>query len=241
MMRAVILLGLLVPACLAAAQTASPDGKIHTQIEGISIPAIPDAPFTAKVTVMWDEPLVGGGTLSRKYYTMVARDSQGRVHREIRDFVPSTSNAEPRLRSFIIADPVAGTSITCLQDGFNCTVLDFHAPRALTTSTASHGNAANRQSLGEQTMNALPVVGSREISTTGTGVRGNSRILVSSKELWYSPDLKMNLSVIRKDPQLGQVTLTVTDLTRGEPDPTWFGVPGGYKIVDARTSPAEPQ
>jgi len=111
----------------------------------------------------------------------------------------------------------------------------------LTASTASHANGPNRQSLGEQTMNALPVVGSREISTTGTGVRGNSRILVSSKELWYSPDLKMNLSVIRKDPQLGQVTLTVTDLNRGEPDPSWFGVPGGYKIVDARTNLAETQ
>jgi len=240
-MRAVILLGFLVPACLAPAQTSSPDGKIHTQIEGIAIPAVPDAPFTAKIAVTWDEPLVGGGTLSRKYYTMVARDSQGRVHREIRDFVPATSNAEPRLRSFIIADPVASTSITCLQDGFSCTVLDFHAPRNLTASTASSANGPNRQSLGEQTMNALPVVGSREISTTGTGVRGNSRILVSSKELWYSPDLKMNLSVIRKDPQLGQVTLTVTDLNRGEPDPSWFGVPGGYKIVDARTNLAETQ
>jgi hypothetical protein len=48
----------------------------------------------------------------------------------------------------------------------------------------------------------------------------------------------MYLSVIRKDPQLGQITLTVTDLLRSEPDPTWFAVPAGYKMVDSRNQAA---
>jgi hypothetical protein len=242
-MRAVILLGLLVPACFATAQTTSPevvpDGRIHTQIEGISIPPVANAPFSAKVAVTWDQPLVGGGMVSRKYFTMVARDSQGRVHRETRDFVPADSSVEPRLNSLIITDPVANTRVTCAQEAMNCTVVDFRVALdsvEIDGSVPRHAGGPSRQSLGEQTMNAVPVVGTRETTTSLAGTRGNSRILVSTKDLWYSPDLRMYLSVIRKDPQLGQISLTVTDLSRTEPDPSWFGVPPGYKVVDARSS-----
>lgn len=243
-MRGFILLGLLTPISLATAQTTSqtvaPDGRIHTRIEGINIPSVPGAPFSAKVVVTWDQPLIGGGTVSRTYYTLVARDFQGRVHRETRDFIPANSSAEPRLRSFVISDPISGTRTTCIQDTMTCTVLDFHNPVDLTESAggppSDHTSGTGRQSLGEQTMDSLSVVGTRETTTTVAGSGGNSRVLVSSKDLWYSADLEMYLQVIRKDPQLGQITLTVTDLLRSEPDPTWFGVPPGYTTVDARTN-----
>ena len=243
-MRAVILIGFVVSIGFATAratsQTTAPEGTIHTQIEGINIPSVVNAPFTAKVLVTWDEPLVGGGTVSRKYYTLVARDSQGRVHREIRDFIPAGSNAEPHLRSVIITDPISSTRTTCTQDVMKCTVLDFHPLVDLTelsgNAIPSHTSRFSQQSLGEQTMNSISVVGTRETSTTVAGTGGNTRVLISSKDLWYSPDLKMYLSVIRKDPQLGQITLTVTDLLRGEPDPTWFGVLPGYTVVNARSN-----
>jgi hypothetical protein len=242
-MRAVILLGLLAPSCLAAAQTMSPDvapdGRIHTQIEGISIPSIANAPFTAKVVVTWDQPLVGGGTVSRKYYTLVARDSQGRVHREIRDFVAADSSVEPRLNSFIITDPVAGTHVTCGQDAMSCTVVDFRVPLSevqIDGPIPRKANGPSLQNLGEQTMNSVPVVGTRETTTSLAGIRGNSRVLISTKDLWYSPDLEMYLSVVRRDPQLGQISLTVTDLSRAEPDPSWFGIPSSYKVVDTRSN-----
>src|SRR5580692_224688 len=110
-MRVVVLLGLLASSTLAFSQVSSPiaapDGKTRIRIEGIDIPAIPNAPFTARVAVTWKRPLDGGGTVSRKYYTIVARDSMGRVRREIREFVPANSSAEPLLRSFTIRDPVA--------------------------------------------------------------------------------------------------------------------------------------
>jgi hypothetical protein len=122
----------------------------------------------------------------------------------------------------------------------NCTVVDFRA--ALTLDEATVGPSAGqtkgftRQSLGQQTMDALPVAGTRETTITNSGTGGNSRVLVRSRDLWYSPDLKMYLSVIRNDPQMGQVTLTVTDLVLGEPDPSLFGVPPGYRVVDARSN-----
>lgn len=80
-------------------------GTVHNRIQGIEIPSVPNAPFAAKIAVTWDEPLAGGGTVSKKYYTMVARDSHGRVHRETRGFVRGDSNEEPPLKSVTIMDP----------------------------------------------------------------------------------------------------------------------------------------
>jgi hypothetical protein len=245
-MRAIILLVLLVPTSFATAQATSqavtPDGKIHTRIEGINIPPVANSPFTAKVVVTWDQPMVGGGTVSRKYYTLVARDSQGRVRRETRDFIPADSSAEPALQSFAITDPVSSTRITCVQNTMNCTVVAYHVP-LFSTDVASgpptgQTKGLTRQNLGQQTMNSMPVVGTRETSSTVAGTGGYSRVVITSKDLWYSPDLNMYLSVIRKDPQLGQITLTVTDLLRSEPDPTWFAVPSGYKMADNRNQAA---
>ena len=66
-MRSVILLGFIALSNIAIAQGASQavaDGTVHTQVDGITIPSIPNAPFTARVVVTWDQPLVGGGTVS---------------------------------------------------------------------------------------------------------------------------------------------------------------------------------
>lgn len=239
-MRTSVLLSLFVlsPAFLFAQTTSQAnvsDGSVRTRIEGIDIPPIGNAPFSAKVMVTWDQPLIGGGTLSRKYYTLVARDSQGRVHRETRDFVPADSTAEPPLRSLTITDPVAGTLTKCMQAALTCTTSQFHSGIALTQQPggplAVSTSNVRSESLGNQTIDSLTAVGTRQTRTTVSG----PRVILSHTDLWYSPDLQMYLSVARSNPQLGQLTLTVTDLVLGGPDHSWFDVPPGYE-ASARSS-----
>jgi hypothetical protein len=241
-MRISFLLGLLRCVAFAGltanAQQASPDGNVRTHIQGIDIPPIANAPFTARVAVTWAEPLVGGGTISRKYYTMVARDSQGRVHRETRGFIPADSNVDPPLRTFTILDPIAGTRVACTQSTMSCSTAAYHARLTLGDDTggalpAGSGNI-KRESLGDQTIDSLPAVGTRETITNQVGEHGSDRLIISHREIWYSPDLQIDLSVVRTSPQLGQITLTVTDLVRGEPDPSWFAVPAGFEVLNAR-------
>lgn len=55
------------------------------------------------------------------------------------------------------------------------------------------------------------------ISTNGT--------IVSPK------NLRLNLLVIHKDPRRGEQTTTVTQVDRGEPDPSIFEIPSGYKLI----------
>lgn len=209
-------------------------GSVRTHIEGIGIPPIPDVPFTAKVVVAWNRPLVGGGTVSRKYYTLVARDSQGRVRRETREFVPSDSEAEPPLRSFTILDPVAGTRTTCTKASMTCATSAFDASLFLAENAAERSNAGG-ESLGQRSLEGLPVTGTRETMSNVSGPRGSTRLAVSHTDAWYSPDLQIDLSVIRSDPQSGVVTLNVTDLVRAEPESTWFAIPSGYTVKGGKT------
>jgi hypothetical protein len=85
----------------------------------------------------------------------------------------------------------------------------------------------------------LNVVGTRETITINAGVLGNNKPLVSTREFWYSPDLQVNLSVLRKDPREGTQVIHVVDLSRTEPDPATFQVPAGYVVQDLRQRPAK--
>jgi len=75
------------------------------------------------------------------------------------------------------------------------------------------------------------VVGTRATVTS----QDSTRVALTHTEVWYSPDLQMDLSVDRSNPQLGEVTLKVTELVRGTPDPSWFTVPSGYQVIGARS------
>jgi hypothetical protein len=55
-----------------------------------------------------------------------------------------------------------------------------------------------------------------------------------SREFWYSPDLKTNLAVTRKDPRVGTQAITLIILSRSDPDPSVFTVPTGYRVQDDR-------
>jgi hypothetical protein len=209
-------------------------GSVRTHIEGIEIPPIADSPFTAKVVVAWNKSLVGGGVTSRRYYTLVARDSQGRVRRETREFVPADSAAEPPLRSFTILDPVSGTRTTCTKALMTCATSAFDASLVLTQNAAARSNASG-ENLGQRTIEGLPATGMRETMSNVVGPRGSSRLAVSHTESWYSPDLHIDLSVTRTNPQSGVVTLNVTELVQGEPDSTWFAIPSGYTVNGGKT------
>jgi hypothetical protein len=237
-MRASVLLSLSLCFALvslpAVCQESDPVGGVRTRIEGINIPSIANAPFTAKVLVTWNRPLVGGGTLSRKYYTRVARDSQGRVRRETREFISADSNAEPPLRTFTIFDPVSSTRTTCTTATLSCSTGPFQASINLTPdggTLSGAGSNVTRENLGQQTLDNLPVMGTRETATS----QDNTRVALAHTDVWYSQDLKMDLSVDRSDPQLGEVTLKVAELARGEPDASWFTVPSNYHVIGGRS------
>jgi hypothetical protein len=57
--------------------------------------------------------------------------------------------------------------------------------------------------------------------------------LFGTDEYWYSDDLHMSLVADRKSPNGDRLTVTVTQITRAEPDPALFGIPANYRQLDS--------
>jgi hypothetical protein len=50
------------------------------------------------------------------------------------------------------------------------------------------------------------------------------------EEIWYSPELKIQVKSYTDDPRDGQFSMIVSDLNRTEQDPSLFLIPDDYKI-----------
>jgi hypothetical protein len=86
------------------------------------------------------------------------------------------------------------------------------------------------ESLGSQTVEGLTADGSRTKDVVPAGTIGNEKDLVSTRETWYSSELKIVLSSIRNDPRFGEVRYSLTNIQVSAPDPSLFQVPPGYTV-----------
>jgi len=90
------------------------------------------------------------------------------------------------------------------------------------------------EELGTSNTGGEDLTGYRDILTLSPGVMGNDQPLVSTRESWYSSHLGINLISKVDTPTTGKQVFTVDRLTTSEPDPKFFEIPEGYKIVDHR-------
>ena len=83
-------------------------------------------------------------------------------------------------------------------------------------------------------MQNLQVQGTLETTTIQPGTFGNDQVLTLTHELWYSPDLQINLAAIRKDPRTGTEDVRVNIVSHTDPDPAALAIPAGYRVEDNR-------
>jgi hypothetical protein len=91
---------------------------------------------------------------------------------------------------------------------------------------------ARTEDLGSQTMEGVSVTGVRTTRTIPAGQIGNDRPIDIVTEVWTSPDLKTVVYSRRNDPRIGEQIFRLTDIVVGEPDPSLFIIPAGFKIMD---------
>jgi hypothetical protein len=226
-------------ACTLIAQPSGessrgPDGGTQYFVDGIKVLPASGKPFSGRSTTEWTRTLEDGTVMTIHLYAMVARDSQGRIFREVRGFVPLDSSEPSKLTEIRIFDPTTHTRTACKVATHRCSVTSYHAPTSFTPGPVGdfdHGKRSlTRENLGSDSMDGLNVIGTRETLTINAGVVGNSQPLVTTREFWYSADLQVNLSITRQDPREGTQTVHVQDVSRSEPDPAMFQVPAGYVI-----------
>jgi hypothetical protein len=216
-----------------------PDGGTRFRVAGIEVLPVTGKPFSGTDTIEWTHNLGDGGAVTTHLTAIVARDSQGRIYRERRNFVPANSSQQSKLIEKIFYDPGAHTKTTCTVATRQCGITSYYAPVSFKPTPA--GPRANgtryltRESLGNNTLDDLSVVGTVETLTINAGIVGNDRPLTITREFWYSSDLQINLSVTRNDPREGRQVIKLVDLTRSEPDPALFELPAEFTVQDHRS------
>jgi hypothetical protein len=216
----------------------APNIGVQGHVEGLVIPAIPNVPFRARMVAELTSQWADGTTVRTEFFNIVARDSKGHVHQERRKIVPVGSGKESTLVGFTIQDPLKHEWIACSVAQKICRVTQFFPqlklfdePEGLSRNGKYY---LTREKKGTETLGDQQVERTLETRTTNVGVEGNDKPLVSTREFWYSPTLKINLALKRVCACGSVQDLRVTDLQLTEPDEKLFTLPADYTIVDLR-------
>ena len=238
-----LLLILLSSSTLLQAQTASqpergPDAVTRSFTPGIEVLPYPNLPFSGTDTITQTRLIQDGGSAVTSLTAQVARDSQGRVYRERRQFAPQGADPQKNLYEFYILDPITRTRTDCTIATHHCIVTGYRPQFSVRLMPAGPFDQGRqllvRDSLGQQSIGDLTTIGTRETITVSAGTFGNDRPLTLTREFWYSPDLKTNLAVTRSDPRLGSYNIHLNVQSRDEPSPDLFTIPADYTIKDNR-------
>jgi len=204
------------------------------------------APYTATATTESTQVLADGNRIVNKSSAFLARDSEGRTRRE-----ETMSHAGPLpldgAKMIFINDPTTGSEYILNQFEKTADVMKHEGraisvdqKRVLTTKVASAGSPplpkeigeTKSQSLGTEVIEGLNCEHLLTTQTIPTGAIGNEQPIVVTSETWAAPEL--HLLVMRKhnDPRFGETIYKLTNITRGDPDPSLFTIPGNFKVID---------
>ena len=87
--------------------------------------------------------------------------------------------------------------------------------------------------LSDRVIEGVVASGRRVTRTIPAGAIGNEQPLRIVSEEWQSPELQVLVMTDRTDPQTGRTTYRVLHISRADPDPLLFQVPGDYTLLPA--------
>ena len=229
---------------------------------------VKNAPYSADIVTETTQTLGDGNHIRQSSAVKVYRDSQGRTRREQSLNALGGLAANANLPQVVfINDPVAGfnyalnpqnrtaTKSAWFRPGRGGQAQGPNQPMARLRQQSADGSAAmagrrgrggpgagslTPQSLGRQTIEGVPVDGTRTTMTIAAGQWGNEQPIQIVTERWYSPDLQMFVLSKRTDPRMGETVSTVTNISRSEPPNSLFEPPADYKVSDAGNRPGRP-
>ena len=202
------------------------------------------APFSGSFSVQTTQAMADGNQIQRNTTGTVARDSQGRMRRDltlpaIGPWSTSGSGEAAPPHAVFIDDPVAGTHYILQPDKKTAETLrrppaDFREGKDHAENRSERRDSSDvvTTDLGTQTINGIAAQGTRTTHTIPAGKIGNLKPIVIVSERWYSTDLQTNVMTKRTDPRTGETTVTqLTNIQRAEPDASLFQVPADYTIT----------
>jgi hypothetical protein len=221
-----VLLLAMQPASAGNADAPTADALLN----GINIPPIPGQPFSATVVIESQHFDDDGNPFVRRTINLVARDAKGRTHNESRRLMPEFYHGSPPLTWVRLFDPATSTRIAYYPA--------LHiARRQIVPTQPPPPSPPSREGLkvedlGIDTLSGVKAHGTRRTYVVEKGIFAVRRAVEAQDEIWYSDELRINILARHSDPRVGVETIGLSEIKRGEPPPSMFEVPPGYKIVD---------
>jgi hypothetical protein len=205
---------------------------------GMGEKKVTGAPFSASFTATTTQALADGNKIERTSTGTLARDTEGRVRRDMT--LPSgqwSDSAKTPTHVVFISDPVAGANYILKVD--QKTAERFTPPSSVRRpdhgpNDARHDNDSATVSLGTQTIGGVSAEGTRVTRTIPAGAIGNQNPIQIVIEKWYAPSLQMFVKIQRTDPRFGDTTYQLANVQTAEPAATQFQVPSDYAVSAAR-------
>jgi len=207
---------------------------------------IKGAPYTATAITENTQVLGDGNRIVHKSSAFIARDGQGRTRRE-ENFGEVGGLHVNGGKIFFISDPTTGTDYVLNPDEQAARVVKREGgqreePRItiqrrklpegeMRVHSPEWSAESKNESLGTQVIEGVTCEGHRETKVIPAGAIGNERPIEISSESWTSTDLHVLVLRKRNDPRLGETIYRLTNIKLGEPDPSLFQVPSGYKTT----------
>ena len=206
---------------------------------GIGIPDVAGLPFSATMVIVNERAMPDGSVLTRRTINLIARDSAGRTHNEVRRLMPESFHGSPELLEVRLFDPQ--TRIRTIYYPSTHSARQLLLPNPPKVAPAND-RFVSFKDLGSTTLNGLEAKGTLRTLTTFGIVGGYDEVedVDVLDEFWYSHELHLNLLLHHSDPRGTDVTLGISGLKRGEPPAAMFQLPPGYKIVDTTPAPGPP-
>jgi len=213
---------------------------------------IKGAPYTATAITENTQVLGDGNRIVHKSSSFIARDGQGRTRRE-ENFGEMGGLHVNGGKVYFISDPTTGTDYVLNpteqaarvvkreggpREEPRITIQRRKLPEGEMKVFGPEWSAESKnESLGTQVIEGVTCEGRRETRVIPAGAIGNERPIEITSESWTSPDLHVLVLRKRNDPRLGETIYRLTNIKLGEPDPSLFQVPNGYKTTTVTEPP----
>ena len=229
-------------------------GVIVSARFGMMGPPVKGAPYSAEAVTEVTQTLADGTHINRQETYKIYRDGEGRIRRESGDqawisdpvagetYVLDTRQQTARkmpLKAAIVSDKMRLDAAQADKikaegmagGGMNTVRVQGGIASGYTVRFDDGGEGQDKtESLGKQEMEGGEVEGTRNTSVIPQGQIGNDRPLQLVHERWESSDLHVTILAKHTDPMMGDRVERLTNVRRGEPDPSLFQVPAGYQM-----------
>ncbi len=232
---------------------------IGASVRPVNGNTVAGAPYSAEAVTETTQSLGDGNQIANSSSVKLYRDSQGRERREenepfqrvfIYDPVTSTNlTINPEARTVEKSVGVTGMrGVTTLMFGRGArgvgvpqgamAIPDGRLGTITVSGRMISGSAtpaAVSEDLSSKSIEGVYANGSRSTITIPAGQIGNRESIQVVDEIWYSPDLQMNVMTRHSDPRSGEVVYRLRNISRTEPDAALFQAPADYKMKELQT------